>query len=513
MAVDLLDIDVRKVAKAKCMASLMFHTRYFFMTQYKRKFVIGQHHEIISEALERVLRGELKRLIINIAPRYGKTELAVKSFISHGLALNPSAKFIHLSYADSLALDNSESIKDLIESAEYQSLFHEVKIKRDSSAKNKWYTTEGGGLLARAAAGQVTGFGAGKVDEEQEIKNLQEEIDEFLNSIEGVHTESNISKKFKFNGAIVIDDPIKPEDADSENNREKVNSRFDSTIRNRANSRDTPIIVIMQRLHPNDLSGYLQREGEQDEWEVISLPCIFFDDDGVKQALWPHKETIEELEKQRISNEVVFERQKQQNPAPKAGLLFPISELKLYNSQKLKESIQDPDAKYLAADPADEGGDDFAGLDTRLIGNKIYVENVLYNTDGTDLNEIAILDMILSQRIMYCGIEGVMGWGDVVKRIKASLDKRNYEGEVRTLRPRTGKHARITTRSSFIKNHFVFRDDWMDFPQYAKFMRNLTTYLKIQEPGKKNKHDDAPDVCEMVASYYEKSFPHLWSTE
>lgn len=114
------DIETLQLAKVKCLKSLLFYTRFFFKTQYKRKFVVGEHHEIICDALERVLRGELKRLIINVAPRYGKTELAVKSFISHGLALNPSAKFIHLSYADNLALDNSESIKDLIQSDDYR---------------------------------------------------------------------------------------------------------------------------------------------------------------------------------------------------------------------------------------------------------------------------------------------------------------------------------------------------------------------------------------------------------
>jgi hypothetical protein len=74
-------------------------------------------------------------------------------------------------------------------------------------------------------------------------------------------------------------------------------------------------------------------------------------------------------------------------------------------------------------------------------------------------------------------------------------------GELRVLRPRTGKHARITTRASFIRNNIWFRKDWEQFPQYAKFMRNLTSYLKIQEAGRKNKHDEGPDIMEMISSY------------
>lgn len=218
-----------------------FFTRYFFKQNHNRKFVIGDHHELICDVLEKVLKGEIIRLIINVAPRYSKTELAVKNFIAHGLALNPSAKFIHLSYSDSLALDNSEEIKDMVQSFPYTQLFQDVIVKKDSKSKKKWYTTSGGGVYATAAGGQVTGFGAGKVEDMDDSE--MEEM--FINEKEG------------FGGAIIIDDPIKPDDADSDVIRERINQRFDSTIRNRTNSRNTPIIIIMQRLHPNDLCGYL----------------------------------------------------------------------------------------------------------------------------------------------------------------------------------------------------------------------------------------------------------------
>lgn len=483
-----LEIKELKIARVKCISSLLFHTRYFFRKQYNTKFIIGEHHRIISEALEEVYEGKCLRLIIEVAPRFGKTELAVKSFIAHGLALNPSSKYIHLSYSDDLALDNSEFIKDTISSDAYQSLFPEVKIKKDAKAKNKWYTTANGGVLARSAAGSVTGFGAGAVDEENEIEN-------FIDSFDAKH---------KFAGAIIIDDPQKPEEADSDTKRERVNSRFDSTIRTRTNSRRTPIIVIMQRTHPNDLAGYLQRKDESDVWKVISLPVI--KEDGT--ALWPHKMTVEEAMALKKANDIVFERQYMQNPKPKAGLLFPIDELNFYNPDEM--DLSDPDFKYLAADPANEGGDDFSAMDSRLIGDKIYIHNVLYNTNGTDFNQEAVVKMIIEGNIMYAGIEGVLGWGDVVQSIREELDRKNYEGEVRLLRPRTGKHARITTRAAFIRNHFYFRKDYEDFPQYAKFMRNLTSYLRIQEVGRGNKHDDSADNSEMIASYYQKQMGHLW---
>ena len=127
------------------------------------RFIVGDHHRKICEALDKVVRGEIKRLIINIAPRYGKTELVSKNFIAYGLALNPRSKFIHLSYSDDLVLDNSKEINETVQSDYYQRLFPEVVV--ESKNAKKWYTSVGGGLYAVSAAGQVTGFGAGQVND------------------------------------------------------------------------------------------------------------------------------------------------------------------------------------------------------------------------------------------------------------------------------------------------------------------------------------------------------------
>ena len=87
-----------QVLQARLMSDSLLFTKYFFKKRFNRGFVVNSHHEIICKAMDRILRGELKRVCISIAPRYGKTELAVKNFIALGLAHNPSSKFIHLSY-------------------------------------------------------------------------------------------------------------------------------------------------------------------------------------------------------------------------------------------------------------------------------------------------------------------------------------------------------------------------------------------------------------------------------
>lgn len=507
---------VLKVAQYKCRESLLFQTRYLFKKLQNRKFIIGEHHEKIAEALERVLSGQCKRLIINVPPRYGKTEVAVKNLIAHALGLNPKAKFIHLSYSDDLALDNSEEVRDIVTSAEYKEIYPEVKIKKDSKAKKKWYTTEGGGVYATAAGGQVTGFGAGLVEEEEQS---DDDLNEFLDSIETTSTETNhILTKQNFGGAIVIDDPIKPEDADSDGQRERINYRFDSTIKSRVNSRNTPIIIVMQRLHPRDLSGYLIEQAP-DDWEVISLPAIkeVMNEQGEKEfaALWPFKHSLEELRKLEKENAVVFARQYMQQSRPTEGLLFPIEELQFYNPEKMNP-LELSEYGFNYTDPSDTGGDSLSSPFTCLVGDKIYVHDVIYNTLGTDENRDRIVNKIIQYKANAAEVEGNGGWVMFGKNIREKLTLpppmgKGYSNcQVRVINNTQNKHSRILESSSFIKNHFVFRSDWRHIPEYKKFMECIIAYLRIQEGRNKNKEDDAPDSCTGIALYFRKHFPHIF---
>jgi len=293
----------RQLITAKIFTDTLFATRYFFRKNEDRSFIVGQHHKLIAEALDRVYNGEITRLIINMPPRYGKTEMAVKTFIAKGLAMNPASKYLHLSYSSTLALDNSEAAKDMVNSEWYRDLFPYVEPKKDSKAKQKWYTTEKGGVYATSSAGQVTGFGAGIVEEEKLIN------------------EFDVDTSSTWGGAIIIDDPLKPEDAESPVMRDKVNQRFETTIRSRANSRNTPIIVIMQRVHKDDLTGYLTRI-EPDKWHVLTLPALIQHEDGSEEALFPMKHTIEELHDLEKANKYVFQTQYQQNPITASDKLW-----------------------------------------------------------------------------------------------------------------------------------------------------------------------------------------------
>lgn len=487
-----MPITKEKLIRHKTSNSFEFFVRYFFKERNGRKFVLNEHHHQIIEVLEKVINGEIKRLIINIAPRYSKTELAVKNFIAYCLALNPKAKFIHLSYSDTLALDNSEEIKDFIESSEFQKIFN-VKVKPDSKSKKKWYTPEGGGVYATSSGGQVTGFGAGKVEEESDGL----EFDEFFNLMDNAK---------EFGGAIVIDDPIKPDDAESDTVREKINNRFDSTIRSRTNSRNTPIIVVMQRVHPEDLSGYLL-DIEPEDWHVLSLPVI--KSDG--SALWPFKHTLEELMKLKAANESVFKRQYLQDPEPTEGLLFPKDELNFFDPDYFSD--EDFESTNGFIDVADGGEDSLALPFGYLLkdDDKIFIRDVIFTQEEVGTNVSLVVESINKHRPEYVQVESNFGGGMYIRLMTVNQEPvMNNVTSLVAMNARTNKHVRIKTMSGFIKKFFYFREEFDKSTPYGKFMTELSKYTKT---GKGVKHDDAPDALSGLAKMLLTYFPDTWEPE
>lgn len=252
-------------------------------------------------------------LLINIPPRFGKTQLVTIDWPARVIAKNPRAKFIHLSYSDELALDNSAKCRDTIGSKEYQA-FWNVTIKADTDSKKKWYTEQGGGMYATAAGGQVTGFGAGSLADIG-IVDASGDTDEevfFAGASEQVDPD-------KFYGAIIIDDPIKVDDAYSETARNSINRRLNGTIKSRRNSRNTPIVIVMQRLHDDDMSGFVLSGGLGERFYHLCLPAI---DPVSNKPLWPEKHTYEELMAIKKADNSIFMAQYMQDPTPEEGSFF-----------------------------------------------------------------------------------------------------------------------------------------------------------------------------------------------
>ena len=236
---------VNLARKIECEEDGLYFTRYFFKQRFSSKMLVSAHHHLIQQALDKTLNGEYSRLIINIPPGYTKTEQAVISYMARGLAINSQSRFLHLSYSAQLALLNSSTAREMVKSQAYQAMWP-VKTKDDTDSKSLWWTTENGGVYATSAGGQVTGFRAGHMHHTPEV----------------------------FTGALLIDDPVKPDDAKSDVKREEINERFNETIASRLAVESVPIVVIMQRIHHNDMSGYLLRGGSGENWHHLNLPAI-----------------------------------------------------------------------------------------------------------------------------------------------------------------------------------------------------------------------------------------------
>ncbi|MDN7525159.1 MULTISPECIES: glycoside hydrolase family protein [Burkholderia] len=145
----------RAVLKAKCERDHLFFSRYFFKHRQAIKFRVNWHHVLIADTVQRVIDGTLKNVVINVPPGSSKTELVAINLIARGLALNPRARFLHISYSDDLALLNSETARDIVASDEYQALWP-LKVADDAKSKKRWNV-----LVDGKKAGGVYNVGAG----------------------------------------------------------------------------------------------------------------------------------------------------------------------------------------------------------------------------------------------------------------------------------------------------------------------------------------------------------------
>lgn len=237
------------LARRAARRSLLDFTRYTY-----ERFEPAAHHARIAEALERVERGECRRLMIFAPPRHTKSELSSRRFPAWYMGRNPAKQIITCTYSGEFATDFGREVREIVAGEEYQALFPGVHLAEDSKAKGRWHTTNGGVYVAVGVGGPITGRGA---------------------------------------HLALIDDPIKNrQDADSEVVRETVWKWYTSTLRTRLMPGGA-IVLVLTRWHEDDLAGRLleaaRHGGEQ--WEVVNLPAV--SDDG--QALWPEWYPLPEL--------------------------------------------------------------------------------------------------------------------------------------------------------------------------------------------------------------------------
>lgn len=273
-------------AKIRCESEHLFFTRYFFKARQNLKFIVNWHHQLMCDAIDDVIEGRCDNLIVNVAPGSSKTEIFVINFIARGLAKNPRARFLHLSASNELASLNSSSARDLITSDEYQQ-FWPLQIAPDAQAKKRWNVIvdgqTAGGVYATSLGGQITGFRAG-------------------------HMAPG------FQGAIVIDDPLKPDDAFSPTKVNQANRKLITTVKSRKANPKTPIVMVMQRVGENDPTGFVEKGNLPGKWRIVRIPAVVTEAyvNALKPqyralvpkpiesvegrfSYWPYKEPLKEL--------------------------------------------------------------------------------------------------------------------------------------------------------------------------------------------------------------------------
>jgi predicted phage terminase large subunit-like protein len=218
----------------------------------------AKHLDFLAQKLEAVERGEIKKLMIFIPPRHGKSETASIRFPAWFLGRNPNKRIIHASYSATLSNTFSRQVRNLICSNIYKLIFN-INIATDSRAVDEWDLDKAkGGMISRGVGGSITGWGA---------------------------------------DLLIIDDPIKgPEDAESETYRENLYAWYQSVARTRLEPGASQII-IMARWHKKDLASKILEE--QKDWEIVDLRAIAEKDDPLGrlegEVLWPERFPVEAL--------------------------------------------------------------------------------------------------------------------------------------------------------------------------------------------------------------------------
>lgn len=292
-------------------------------------------HKEVARALEAVERGEIKRLLIEMPPRHGKTEEVSVKFPAWVLGRHPDWPIINAAYSSELSEKSSSVCRELVRSERYAQIFPLLKVKDDTKAKNFWQVEQGerdamdhiagGGYQAVGVGGAATGFGA-KI--------------------------------------LIVDDPVKNrEEADSETMRQKVWEWYSSVARTRL-EKDGAVILIMTRWHEDDLAGRCLATGQH--WHRIRYPAVADEDEAVRKkgdALWPKKYPVAALEDIRADvDERTWYALYQQNPRKSSEKMsFDPAWFPTFTLADLKPLIVN---RYAMIDVADtkKDGADWTGL-------------------------------------------------------------------------------------------------------------------------------------------------------
>jgi len=284
----------------------MLHDLFDFVDRHrgetKQTFIEMPYMHDLCRVLEDCVTGNLpdgkRNLAITIPPRHYKTTFVSQALPAWCFAeISDDCEFILTSATEEIAVNNAVQVRQILDSEWYAKTYPHVQIsKEERDAQHYFRTTTGGAIYAAGLSGTITSFGAGKT-------------------------------RRHFGGAVIIDDPLKADDAFSRVMRQHCINFYLHTLTSRRNSIETPFILIMQRLHLDDLVGWIEKN-EPDEWHIHSFPAL---DEITGEVLNPVTTSRKELMRLKETAPSVYYAQYQQKPDSDASQVIDVSRLSRFD--------------------------------------------------------------------------------------------------------------------------------------------------------------------------------------
>ena len=408
---------------------------------------------------------------VSMPPRAGKSYIT-SLFCSWWIGKLPTLSVMRNTCTATLYKKFSYDVRKIIRSGRYKSVFPEIILSKDKQNVQGWNITQ---------ARQVTYFGAGTGG-----------------TIIGIGANLAINDDL-YRGLA---------DALSENYNDSV-LQWKESVHDSRKELNCPEIFIGTRWTTKDVIGKALENKELSTYVTIS--ALVKQGEEMVSFCNNVKSTKEYLKIKKNIDPYIWDAEYMQEPSDKKGLLFPMSQLNFYDPAKI-DTRKHVEHSYCQIDPADKGGDDLSAPFGKLIGDLIYIDDVVYNNEGTDVNEQLLLERISRNKCDTVRLEGNGAWYLFGNDIRDALNNAGHYVDFLIFHATANKHTRILSMAAFIKNYCRFRSDWETCSDdYKKFIKNLTSYYRMQSGKSTNSHDYAPDSLAALAKYFKENYGHLWS--
>jgi predicted phage terminase large subunit-like protein len=451
-----------------------FIHRSFLELNPREEFLSNWHIERLAAKLEEVGRGSCKRLIINLPPRHLKSHVISIAFPAWSLGHDPSKQILSVTYAQDFSDSLARKSRTLMTSPFYQALF-DTRLSKGREAVSDFETTASGSRFSTSVGGILTGRGA---------------------------------------DFIIIDDPLKADDALSEPRRRSVNEWFDNTLRSRLNSQEKgAIIIVMQRLHADDLVAHVR---QHESWDVLSFP-VKAKQDETYDFLTPygrrriHRSTGEILQPALLSptalealrrgmTEYNFEAQYQQDPQPPSGIIVKREWLKFYEPGDLPKQFDQIFQSWDTANKDTELSNFSVCTTWGLKARRLFLLDVYrHKFEFPDLKR-AVRELAALYRAQIVLIEDKASGSSLIQELRAE-----QFSLVQAAPALDGdKIMRLRAQTAKIEGGFVL---------FSKQAHWLDTYLRELISFPNSKYDDQVDSTVFALAWSTLNPPYLWTDQ